>query len=218
MKKNEFAKLALAIKTYFPRDNVLPSNEALELWYDLLKDLDYTAASNGLKAYVSTNKFAPTISDIRQYATKTVKSEQMNEMQAWEMVSKALRNSSYKSEEEFAKLPPAVQEAVGSPSQLRIWAISDDYNESVVSSNFIKTYRVVINRHSEMERMPDNISALIEEANKNSYTAQIREKYSQATNTMIETKQAVEMDDRHVENDKTVSDRLARFREEMAHD
>lgn len=176
MTGKEFAKLALAIKTYFPRDNVLPSNETMELWFDMLKDLDYEIASMGLKAYVSTNKFAPTIADIREYATKVTKPQQLNEMEAWSLVSKAIRNSGYHSEEEFEKLPPLVQKAVGQPSQLRMWAIGDDYNEAVVSSNFIKTYRVVAKRNEDVAKMPEPIAEQIRDKSVSLYLPHIDEK------------------------------------------
>ena len=35
----EFSLIAAAIKTYFPRDNILPTENAMELWYEELKDL-----------------------------------------------------------------------------------------------------------------------------------------------------------------------------------
>ena len=66
----EFAKLAANIKTYFPRDNVLPSDRAMSLWYESLKDLDADAVMTGLKKYVLTNKFPPGISDLRSYAVR----------------------------------------------------------------------------------------------------------------------------------------------------
>lgn len=68
MTATEFANLTAAIKTYYPRDNVLPTDKAMELWFDALKDLDYRNAVIGLKKYVESNKYPPTISDIREYA------------------------------------------------------------------------------------------------------------------------------------------------------
>ena len=68
MTATEFAQLAAAIKTYYPRDNVLPTDRAMELWFDALKDLEYRNAVAGLKKYVESHKYPPTISDIREYA------------------------------------------------------------------------------------------------------------------------------------------------------
>lgn len=184
----EFGKLADAIKTYFPRDNMLPTDTAMELWYDMLKDMDYQSAYIGLKNHVATSKFAPTISDIRNGAVIS-QPQELNEMEAWSLVSKAIRNSGYNSVEEFAKLPSLVQRAVGLPSQLRTWGLDENYNEEVVSSNFIKCYRNVLARQRELQKMPQNVRQLIEKANVGSYSAQIAEKRQQAIESSSERKQ-----------------------------
>lgn len=95
MTTKEFAIIAAAIKTYFPRDNVLPTEKAIELWYNELKDLTYNAVNLGLRMYVATNKFSPTIADIRENAKHfcSESNEELNEMAAWGLVLKAMRNS-----------------------------------------------------------------------------------------------------------------------------
>ena len=40
MNREEFAALAMAIRTYYPRENLMPNDEALNLWYEALQDLD----------------------------------------------------------------------------------------------------------------------------------------------------------------------------------
>lgn len=68
MTATEFAQLTAAIKTYYPRDYVIPTDKAMELWFNSLKDLDYKNASKGLVKYVESNKYPPSIADIRDYA------------------------------------------------------------------------------------------------------------------------------------------------------
>lgn len=184
----EFGKLADAIKTYFPRDNMLPTDTAMELWYDMLKDMDYQSAYIGLKNHVATSKFAPTIADIRNGAVIS-QPQELNEMEAWSLVSKAIRNSGYNSVEEFTKLPPLIQKAVGLPSQLRTWALDENYNEEVVSSNFIKCYRNELARQKELQKMPQNVRNFIEKANVGSYSAQIADKRQQTIESANERKQ-----------------------------
>lgn len=184
----EFGKLADAIKTYFPRDNMLPTDTAMELWYDMLKDMDYQSAYIGLKNHVATSKFAPTIADIRNGAVIS-RPQELNEMEAWSLVSKAIRNSGYNSVDEFAKLPPLVQKAVGLPGQLRTWALDENYNEQVVMSGFQRAYKAEIKRHEEIQKMPQNVRNLIEKANVGSYSAQISEKRRQAIESASERKQ-----------------------------
>lgn len=184
----EFGKLADAIKTYFPRDNILPTDDAMELWYDMLKDMDYQSAYIGLKNHVATSKFAPTIADIRNGAVMTQPKE-LNEMEAWSLVSKAIRNSGYNSVEEFAKLSPLVQKAVGLPSQLRTWALDENYNEEVAMSGFQRAYKAELKRHEELQKMPQSVRQLIEKANVGSYSFQIAEKRQQAIESANERKQ-----------------------------
>ena len=61
--------MALAIKTYYPREFIFPNEAALSMWYEELKDLDYDSAGIGLRKYVLTNRLPPAISDIRAYAS-----------------------------------------------------------------------------------------------------------------------------------------------------
>lgn len=163
----EFGKLAAAIKTYYPKENMLPSNEAMELWYDALKDLDYKSAEQGLKKYVMSNKFPPAISDIRECSLDFERPQELNETEAWSLVSKALRNGYYGAEEEFAKLPPIVQKAVGQPSQLRTWASDEEYDESVASSNFMRSYRVELARAQQISKLPQGMQTAIGKVNEN---------------------------------------------------
>ena len=169
MTTKEFAVIAAAIKTYFPRDSVLPTEKAMELWYNELKDLPYNAVNLGLRMYVATNKFAPMIADIREYARYfyTGSDEELNEMAAWGLVLKAMRNSIYNAEEEFAKLPPVVQKAVVSPGQLREWAMAEDVDGTwmnVTQSNFMRTYRAELCREKTLKRLPPDILKLADKS------------------------------------------------------
>lgn len=184
----EFGKLADAIKTYFPRDNMLPTDTAMELWYDMLKDMDYQSAYIGLKNHVATSKFAPTIADIRNGAVIS-QPQELNEMEAWSLVYKAICNSTYNSVSEFEKLPPLVQKAVGLPDSLREWAMTENLNLEVVMSNFQRAYKVELKRHEELQKMPQNVRQLIEKANVGSYSAQIAEKRKQAIESANDRKQ-----------------------------
>lgn len=173
---DEFGQFASAIKTYFPKDNLLSTNEAMDLWFDMLKDLDYQRAYIGLKTYVAINKFPPAISDIRAYAMKVKELQELNEMEAWSLVKKAIRNGGYNSIEEYEKLPLLIQKAVGLPSQLREWALDENYKEAVVMSNFQKAYKFELQKKQEFQKLPQQVQKFIEEENKNSYSTKIEQK------------------------------------------
>lgn len=170
MNGNEFAKLAAAMKTYFPRDNMLPTDEAMDLWYDALKDIPYTVASQAMKKYVMTSKFAPTIADIREQAASFQKENQeadeINEMAAWNIVWKAVGSSGdyERAEKNFNNLPKVIQRTVRTPKQLQVWALTQDMNVEVVSSNFMRTYRTEVAREKELRKLSPDILALISDA------------------------------------------------------
>lgn len=193
----EFGQLADAIKTYFPRDNMLPTPAAMELWYDMLKDIDYQTAYIGLKNHVATSKFAPTIADIRN-GVAIKQPHELNEMEAWVLVSKAIRNSSYNSVDEYAKLPPAVQKAVGLPDQLRIWAIDENYNEEVVMSQFQRCYRTELKRQEEIQKLPSEVQRLIQNTSKNSHKAQIQEKRNFVIKSSLKDRNALKIENKSV--------------------
>lgn len=169
--------------------NYKPNNisETVDVWCMMLEDYNYNQISVALKAYVTsdTSGFAPSIGELIAKIQMISQPQELNEMEAWSLVSKALRNGTYGAVEEFSRLPPTVQEAVGNPDNLRNWATSD-YKaiETVIQSNFIKTYRSVTSRAEEIKRVPAEIQKLIEKVNQNSLKAHIEQKYQNNTNLL----------------------------------
>lgn len=155
------------------------------------EEYTYEQVDIALRSYMKTNTsgFAPTPGQIIDKIHTMTQPQELNEMEAWSLVSKAIRNSGYNSVDEFAKLPPLVQKAVGLPSQLRTWALDENYNEEVVSSNFIKCYRNELAKQRELQKMPQNVRNFIEKANAGSYSAQIADKRQQAIESANERKQ-----------------------------
>ncbi len=185
MTREETVKIIRIMCDSYP--NYKPNNisEMVDVWCMMLEDYNYNQISVALKAYVTSNTsgFAPSIGELIAKIQMISQPQELNEMEAWSLVSKALRNGTYGAVEEFSRLPPTVQEAVGNPDNLRNWATSD-YKaiETVIQSNFIKTYRSVTSRAEEIKRVPAEIQKLIEKVNQNSLKAQIEQKYQNNTN------------------------------------
>lgn len=195
MNRKEFAVLSDLIKNsdFVPRkegDEILSTPEKMNRWYELLKDLNFDVAVKAVNEYAMTNKFAPTIADIREYAGHYNGQAQIpTAMEAWSMVSKALRNSAYNADQEFAKLPPLVQKAVGSPVNLQSWATDENYNEPVLSSQFMKDYRVEAERAKEILKLPENTQQQI--TAKRTETAQIETEGDEAQKYLSEKDKTV---------------------------
>ena len=166
MTREETVKIIRIMVDSYP--NYKPNNisETVDVWNMMLSDYDYNLVAMALKAYIlsDTSGFAPSIGQIVDKIQAISKPQELSEMEAWDMVRIALRNSGYNAEEEFNKLPLIVQKAVSSPSQLRTWALDENYNEQVVSSNFMRCYRTVVARENEIAKMPAEVRALLGKA------------------------------------------------------
>ena len=153
MEKPEFLILVKTMKAVYPA--MFSEKETIDIWYALLKDLDYQDAAAGLGKHLSTSPYPPTVADIRN---NTVPDVEMNGEQAWALVFRAIERASYYSEEEFAKLPELVQKAVGNPANLRELALMPtDTVNSVEKSHFLRTYEVERKRQKELAAMPKEI-------------------------------------------------------------
>lgn len=158
MTRDETKKIIRIIADSYPNYKPSDISETIDVWSMMLEEYPYNQIAMALKAYIltDTSGFAPSIG---QLVNKLTSAEpQLNEMEAWSLVSKAIRNGYYGAEEEFAKLPEVVQKAVGNPANLRAWSHTDAESiENVVQSNFLRTYRAVVKREHEQEKLPDRL-------------------------------------------------------------
>lgn len=138
--------------------------DTINLWTDMFFNDDASVVAAAVKSLIDGDGkgFPPTIGQVKAKMRLLVGSDELTEAEAWNLVSKAVKNGLYGAVEEFEKLPPAVKRIVGSPSQLRDWASMDsDTLHSVVASNFQRSYKVVATREKEIAALPDDVKKLI---------------------------------------------------------
>jgi hypothetical protein len=162
MERDEFKIIVKGLKAVYTYTTFLPDKDAFDVWYGLLKDLDYKTTAAAVQKYMQTQKTPPTIADIREQYASLVNVQEINAQAAWALVSKAVRNGTYGAQEEFDKLPEDVREALGSASRLTEMATSEDYNEGVESSNFMRVYNKVLQRRKEINQISPNVRVLVE--------------------------------------------------------
>lgn len=187
MTREQVGKLLMTIQAYYPNYNPPDKEITLNAWYIMLAEYPEELVLQALRACIATNTsgFAPDVGQIMSKIQTISQPQELDGMTAWGLVSKALRNGTYGAVEEFNKLPPLVRQAVGMPDNLKNWATSDYQTiETVIQSNFLRTYETVVKRANEINRMPDNIKSLIEKTNANSYKAQIEQKFQRDINTL----------------------------------
>lgn len=186
--KKIIASMLATYSNYRPTD----VDYAAKVWADMLKEYTYEQVDMGLKMYIKsdTSGFAPTPGQIVDKIHSMTQPEQLNEMEAWALVAKALRNGGYHALEEYEKLPLAVQKAVGTHEQLRNWALDENFNEEVAKSNFLRAYRAEAKREQELAKMPSDVRRLVETVNQNSYKTQIEGKRQEAVKSLSERKES----------------------------
>lgn len=215
MTRDETIKLLMVIQSAYPNFKPPDKTVAVDTWYTMLKDMDYNVVQMGLRAYITsdTSGFAPSIGQLINTIYTIQNPQELNEMEAWFLVSRALRNGYYGAVEEFNKLPPLVQKAVGNPDNLRNWAQTDSESiENVVQSNFMRTYRTVVNRTKEYQKMPKDIQALIESTNRSSYSAQIDSKNQQTIKLSLEDNKSQNESIKGVPMPKEIKERIEQMK------
>lgn len=219
MTREETVKIIRIMCDCYP--NYKPNNlsETVDVWNMMLNNYSYEQVSVALKAYINSDisGFAPSIGQLIGKIQTISQPQELDGMVAWGLVSKALRNGTYGAAEEFNKLPPLVRQAVGMPDNLKNWATSDYQTiETVIQSNFLRTYETVVKRVNEINRMPDNIKSLIKKANANSYKAQIEQKFQRDINTLNDKNSNLiaqkEDSESYIEAPREVQDRIDRMR------
>ena len=180
MTREETLKIMSVLKAAYPnfyrgmsRDDALA---AVNLWNTMFSDEPYSLVSNGVLALIAcdTKGFPPSIGQVKEYIHHIHSQNEMTESEAWELVRKALSNSSYHAQEEFDKLPPILQRIIGSPTMLKDWSMVDiDDLQTVVQSNFMRSFRARLQSEKEYQALPSAIKIQIEQLASNWSISQI---------------------------------------------
>lgn len=163
MTREETKKIVMVIMSTYPNWHPADLTFTVDAWASMLDSFTYQQISTALKAFVltDTSGFAPSVGQLIGLLDRVGNNQELNEMEAWSLVSHALRRSTYYAESEFEKLPEIVQKAVGSPSTLRNWAQTDSQStENVIQSNFMRTYRRELEKSQELRKIPANVQEL----------------------------------------------------------
>ena len=166
--KENVIKLLAMIQSAYPNFNPIDQELAVETWLLGLGEESDRDIGIAFKTYLKTDStgFAPTIGRLIELSRKISTPTLISEQEAWSLVRKALENGIYNSQREFDSLPELVQKAVGSANQIHVWASDPDYDEGVISSNFMRSYRTICQRQEEYNRMPKEARLRIDELTK----------------------------------------------------
>lgn len=105
MDKQQFATLAIGIKSAYPASKILEDNASMDFWYMMLKDIPYEIAENAVMEHICTNVYPPNIAEIRKLCMERCQRPVLSFDEAWGVVLKAMgKYGSYHSQEAFATM------------------------------------------------------------------------------------------------------------------
>lgn len=167
MTREETLQVLSILKAAYPHSFMkmtkLDAEAMVTLWCRQFEAEDAKAVGMAVDALIATRRegYSPTIGEVKEQLHRIRKSgTELSDSEAWALVEKACRNGLYGFRQEYERLPEAVRRAVGAPEQLKAWAAMDEETvNSVVASNFRKTYRTVQQREKENSMLPAGVRA-----------------------------------------------------------
>ena len=159
------AMLKTAYPTFYKNFSKEDISAAVNLWATMFSE-EFQVVTEAIKALMCTLKYPPTIADVKEKIAMITQPLMMTEMEAWSRVRGAI--SYYHANEAFANLPPMLQKIVGSPNQLREWALMDvETVNSVIQSNFMRSYKPKVAQQKEYAMLPSSTKQLIADLTRN---------------------------------------------------
>ncbi len=159
MKKIEFATWVSALQTYFPRFNLLPNAEAIELWYRELGEMPFELLSAALRKWVNTERYPPSIAELRKICAEIVNGKPMDWGEAWTAVVKVIgRYGIYQEEKALASLPPLARQAA---SRIGWRDICMSENPDTFRAQFRQVFQICQQREIEDRQLPPALKEAI---------------------------------------------------------
>jgi len=153
---DDFRTIVRGLQAAFPRDNFIPNEYTFNLWYTALQDIPYPSLNKASTSYIMSNRFPPTIADIRQLAYDL--SAQPDELPsaAWNQLLRALREAyAPDSEEVWNQLPDITKKIVGGYATFRAWGNTElSALESVQRPMFVKRFEEYSQRERKAAAIP----------------------------------------------------------------
>ncbi len=164
MVKSEVSKILTIIASVYPKFYIPEDEEKatykVDIWYSFLKDLDYNVAQLAVQKLVMTNKFPPSIAEIREIAAKIASGESASAGEAWGEVESAIhrygscRYDATRLEEAMNSLSETTRRVV---KWMNWTEICDSENLGVVRGQFMKIYDTESKRVEERKSLPPQL-------------------------------------------------------------
>ena len=173
MTLNEVNEFAMRMQSMYQKENILNNDYTLALWYEHMADLDYGIAKKALDKWFETEKWSPSLSDIRHTYSLFVNGEYAPWSSEWEKVEYAARSKygRYRKEEalnSFTEITRRCVLALGWDN------LCDSENIMADRAHFGRIYEELSSKKMERNQMSEQIKNLIDTATSRREQLEIR--------------------------------------------
>lgn len=152
MTREEFKVLVKGMRAIYTQATFIPDQDAFNMWYALIGDMSYEVCSVAIKKYMLTNKFPPTVADIREIAANVVNGDPLTWGESWEMALNAVRKyGSYNKQAALDSLDSITRKCVESIGYMEL-CMSE--NIMVERAHYQKIFDVFAKRQQTEKQIP----------------------------------------------------------------
>lgn len=160
MTREEFSKVIAVIKGVYADPKFVADTVAMETWYIFFKDYDFETIMDAASNYIRHDDFGKAPVPGQIIASINTGREYLPEEDAWNLVYKGICNSNYHALEEFNKLPPECQKAIGSATIMREISMTSFNEMNVSKSYFLKAYKAEVEKRKNFDKTPEGLKAI----------------------------------------------------------
>lgn len=161
MTRDEFKVLVKGMKAIYSQATFIPDQDAFNMWYALMGDLSYEVCNVAIQKYMLTNKFPPTVAEIRELCAGVVNGDPLTWGESWERALNAVRRfGSYNQMEALNSLDPLTRKCVDSIGYMQL-CMSE--NIMVERAHFQKIFDVYQKREQTDRQMPLALQSAIKQ-------------------------------------------------------
>lgn len=160
-----FSKCMLLLETSYPNFKITSDKTKLSVWYEMLGDRTEMDLMLGVKKYIATNEFPPTIAGINKAIASNQTSKAPDDLQAWAELQTSIRKwGMYHEDKAIESLSPETRAVV---QALGFVNLCTSENQMADRAHFIKLYESRATKNKENATMGNKLSGLINQiANK----------------------------------------------------
>lgn len=147
MTKGEIAKLLAVLAAAYPKFEV--DDVKVQVWYEMLGDLDYDVANIAIKKIIMLNTFPPAIAEVRRATAELMNPDRVTKPEAWGEVIRAVKKyGHYRAKEAIASMSPATAQVVRCIGWSEICLTEEP---GVIRAHFLKMYDQIAAREQEKQ-------------------------------------------------------------------